>query len=368
MHETVESENNSASTAQVQGTSTATQATPSNVAHIEGDAENTEPVQIMGPRCCNCVNGDIGNQYQVSASGEIYDSNPTMAVKPVRPRSLALSSPGNSSLSSPRGRTPQRTPSSPERIAQRSPLQANSPASLIFERSVQEDILLPQTSPSIPSHIRTENHIPPVLEASSEAITDNKLDPDSVEIVTHNIHHPAVNGVPAAQPLQSPSPDTAAMDIRDTEELPLTSQSSDPNDVRRLSFISFADVVNSENAETGEYPSGNDSIQRGTGSPNPSAIAFRNMSPSPLYSPTSSHGFGTSPPTSISTSFKGLELSPNRGARGAESPLLAGQRPVSPSFSSDLNIETMSQALRRTGSGDLGASRSQLPNTMGNDD
>jgi hypothetical protein len=59
-----------------------------------------------------------------------------------------------------------------------------------------------------------------------------------------------------------------------------------------------------------------------------------------------------------------LELSPNRGARGADSPLLAVQRPVSPSVNGELNIETMRQALRRTGSGDLGAARNQVSNTL----
>jgi hypothetical protein len=227
---------------------------------------------------------------------------------------------------------------------------------------VQEDISLPQTSPSIPSHIRTDNHIPPVLEASSAAITDKGLDPDSVEIITHTIHHFAVSSVPAEQSLYSPSPENVAAEIGNAEELPLDSQSPDPNDIRRLSFISFADVVNAENAQTSECMSNNDPFQKGTSSTTPATV-YRNVSPSPLYSPESSHGLGTSSPTSISTSFKGLELSPNRGSRGAESPHLAVQRPVSPSFSGELNIETMRQALRRTGSGDLGASRGQLPNT-----
>ncbi|BCS23274.1 uncharacterized protein APUU_31499A [Aspergillus puulaauensis] len=348
----MEAENNSAPTRQTQNNPTAMQSM-SGDAHIKGKHEPAQPMRILGPKHCNCEKGEDDDQDQSSAMGMIYDSNPAMAACAVCSRPLTLS-PGTSSHSPSRGRTPQRSPSSPERFAQRSPFQANSPGSLIFERNVQEDILLPQSS-SIPSHIRTENHIPPVLEASSEAITDNKLDPDSVEIVTQNIYLPTANSVPAEQSLRSPSPDPTATDTGDTEELQSTRHSLDANDIRRLSFISFADVVNAESAETGECPPGSDSFQRGAGSPNPSATVFPNMSPSPLYSPVSSHGFGTSPPTSISASFKGLELSPNRVAQDTESPHLAIQRPLSPSFSGDLNIETMSQALRRSGSGDLGA-------------
>ncbi|KAL4805250.1 hypothetical protein BDV18DRAFT_140514 [Aspergillus unguis] len=307
----------------------------------ESNAGCTESLQMKGSQCCDCVKED---NYQ--------DQEPTM---------------GSSSISSTRGRTPQRTPSSPESTAQKSPLQTTSSAPLIFERSVQEDILLPQTSPSIPSHIRTEDHIPPVLEASSAAITDN-LDPDAVEIITHNIHHPATNEAQPEQPMYSPSLDQAMANIPDSEELPSTSSNAEAHDIRRLSFISFADVVNAENAETGEYSPKIDSSQRDTVSPNRPATVRRNISPSSLHSPVSSHGFGTSPPTSISASFKGLELSPNRLTRGAESPLFAAQRPVSPSFNGDLNIETMSQALRRTGSGDLGVSRNSLPNMTDNSD
>ncbi|KAL2862910.1 uncharacterized protein BJX67DRAFT_275159 [Aspergillus lucknowensis] len=330
-----------------------------------GGAERLEPIRDL--QSCNCVKGDDGKTKR-NIRDVADDSNSTVAAGVARPNPLTLSR-ENSSLASRRGRASQRTPSSPEYTAQRSPLQSHSPASLIFERNVQEDILLPQTSPSIPSHIRTENHIPPVLEASSAAITDNELDPDSVKIVTHSIHHPAAGcGTFAEQSPQPPCHDGDGLDMRDVEELPPASQSPDPNDIRRLSFISFADVVNAEHAESGDNLSNHDHFQKGATSPDPLTTVHRNMSSSPLYSPVSSHGFGTSPPTSISTSFKGLELSPNRGARATDSPLLAIQRPVSPSFSGELSIETMRQALRRTGSGDLGASRSQLSNTSSNDD
>ncbi|KAL2841237.1 hypothetical protein BJY01DRAFT_217741, partial [Aspergillus pseudoustus] len=332
--------------------------TSSDLARSDGDKQNLQLNRDL--RRCNCAKENNDAQTQdVDRPVDVNDApGSTAPTSIVRPKPLSLSP----DITSQRGRPPQRTPSSPDYSAQRSPLQAHSPASLIFERNVQEDILLPQTSPSIPSHIRTENYIPPVLEASSAAITDDALDPDSVEIVTHNMHQPAAGYTASAeQPPQSPCSDGAHPG--DAEELPPATQSLDPNDIRRLSFISFADVLNAENAETTEGPSNHD---KRTISPNPTSAGYRNMSSSPLHSPVSSHGFGTSPPTSISTSFKGMELSPNRCGRGAESPLLAVQRPVSPSFNGELNIETMRQALRRTGSGDLSVSRNQLPNTLAN--
>ncbi|KAJ0417214.1 hypothetical protein BJY00DRAFT_211740 [Aspergillus carlsbadensis] len=340
-----------------------TQGTLSDETHPDGHNDNLQPIRDL--RSCNCVKGN-DNAQKEDIPRPVDATDPpgsTVHASIVRPKPLSLSP----DIMLQRGRPAQRTPSSPEYSAQRSPLQAHSPASLIFERNVQEDILLPQTSPSIPSHIRTENYIPPVLEASSVAITDDALDPDSVEIVTHNIHQPAMGcAASTEQPPQSPCSDGA--NTGNTEELPPTIQNPDPNDVRRLSFISFADVVNAENAETNDNLSSNGSFQKRTTSPNPTSAGYRNVSPSPLHSPVSSHGFGTSPPTSISTSFKGLELSPNRGARGADSPLLAVQRPVSPSVNGELNIETMRQALRRTGSGDFSATRNPVSNTLANED
>lgn len=365
MSENMETGSDNTQAEQTQSMATSKQTLAGNVAPSGGDTEHTKPLRLISRRC-SCVRGENAETDRETATRMTYDAHSTMTAGATRLKPLSLS-PSNSSFSSPRGRTPQQTPPLPGRAAERSPLQANPPASLIFERSVQEDILLPQTSPSIPSHIRTENHIPPVLEASSAAITDNGLDPDSVEIVTHNMHHSATNGVHAEHSLH-PLPSDNTMDIDDFEGIPSASQGLEASDVRRLSFISFADVVNAENAETGEFPPSNDFHHRGSGSPNSLATAHRNMSPSPLYSPASSHGFGTSPPTSISTSFKGLELSPNRCVRGAESPLLSVYRPVSPSFGGDLNIETMRQALRRTGSGDLGASPNQLSNTIDSED
>lgn len=264
-------------------------------------------------------------------------------------------------------------PLSPGQTTQQSPRTHSPASSLIFERDVQESVLPSQVSPSVPSHIRTENHIPSVLEASSAAIADDQLDPGSVEIVTHSMHQPAATGVastvPTEQALSSSSTEEVALPPSESQELPTAYEALDTSRVRRLSFVSFADVINAEYVETSESLHNRDYSQATLNSGNPVPTMQRDRSPSPLRSPTSSHGFGSSPPTSISTSLIGLETSPNYGSRGAGSPFPMAQSPHSPKFGSDfggdLNIETMQQALRKTGSGDLAGSRSQRSSTMG---
>ena len=291
-------------------------------------------------------------------------------VSALRPASPLRSAQASRASASPQ-RHPYAIPTSPSQGMYSSSPRLHSPASSqIFERNVQEDVCPPQASPHIPSHVITENHIPPALDASSAAITNEQLDPDSVEIVTAAIHQPAavtVTGASAEQLLSSslhedwlhghrhePSEDTAS-----------NYGALDTADVRRLSFISFADVVNAEHAE---HDAGGDHLQRrdsahvaGLSTP-PGFAAPR--SPSPIRSPVSSHGLGTSPPTSLSASLRGLETSPTRGLRGPGSPL-----PLqSPPLGGELNIETMRQALRKTGSGDLSGARSQPMSAIGNDD
>ncbi|CDM32390.1 hypothetical protein DTO013E5_3425 [Penicillium roqueforti] len=241
-----------------------------------------------------------------------------------------------------------RHPSSPESSSYL-PSRIHSPASQIFERDV-EDIVPAQASPSIPTHIRTDNYIPPVLEASSAAITDDHLDPDSVEIVTHSLHQPA--GGPSGEQSMSSSSIDHLLGQLDGDELTSSYGALDTADVRRLSFISFADVVNAEHAETNEAHAG--LISRGR-------LADFNQSPSPLRSPSSSRGLGTSPPTSRATSFRGLDMSPTRFPTSS-----VAQSPISSSFGGDLNIETMRQALRKTASGDLGVT-SRAVSTIGDD-
>lgn len=257
--------------------------------------------------------------------------------------------------------------------------QQHSPASsLIFERDVQEGVS-PSQVPSIPSHIRTEDHIPPVLEASSAAIADDQLDPDSVEIVTHSMHQPAAAGVGntafAEQPLSSLSTEEVELPPSELQEPQPVSEAFNTSRVRRLSFVSFADVVNAEHVETSESVNNQSNSQAALNSGIYSPAVPHELSPSPMRSPTSSHGYGSSPSTSISTSVKGLEASPVFGARRAGSPLPIPQSPHSPRFSTDfggeLNVETMQQALRKMGSGDLTGVRSQrssILGTMSNDD
>lgn len=323
-----------------------------------------KPANLAWPQVRQSDN-DQHTERTAMGSGAL-SSGPVSPISPAD-SSEALRMPGVSD----RHKYTNRQPSSPGGMSQLPP-RLHSPASQIFERSVQEDILPQQASPSIPAHIRTENYIPPVLEASSAAITDEQLDPDSVEIITHSIHQPAAAGVTgsstAEQSLASSEfVDQAGFHSIEADEGASTHGALDSADVRRLSFISFADVVNAEHAETGESLYSREPSQVG-GVPHPIARGHQNRSPSPLRSPASSHGLGTSPPTSIATSFKGLEKSPSHGARGAASPLPMAQSPVSSSFGGELNVETMRQALRRTGSGDLGGFASQPASAVGNDE
>jgi hypothetical protein len=244
---------------------------------------------------------------------------------------------------------PYQSHSPPNRILHSSSPRVVSPAgSQIFERDVQETSLPAPNSPAIPSHIQTENHIPPVLDASSEAITDNSLDPDSVEIIMHAAHQPAavtVTGVGVSEAIGGSWGDDSIAHA-DKDDTASNYGALDNTDIRRLSFISFADVVQSEHAEHSGmrdslYIAGLTSLSSG------------HRSPSPMRSPVSSQGLGTSPPTSKSASIKGVDMSPTRskplGSPTASFPLAPGE----------LTIETMSQALRKTGSGDLSGARSQ---------
>lgn len=297
-----------------------------------------------------------------TASGALAAMAPNSTVRPASP----LRSPITMKMaSSPQRVThPYGTPSSPGRHLYSSSPRLHSPASSqIFERDVQEDGLVAQASPAIPAHITTENHIPPVLEASSLAITDDQLDPDNVEIVMHSAHQPAamtVTGTGTSEAAGTSWPDDLVAHP-DNEDAASNYGALDANDVRRLSFISFADVVHSEHAEHGTT---RDSAHIASLSSSAAPLSSRNRSPSPMRSPVSSHGLGGSPPTSGSASFQGLETSPSRGGRGPGSPLFAH----SPPTGGELTIETMRQALRKTGSGDLSGARSQPMSAVGGDD
>ncbi|KAI1360379.1 hypothetical protein F5Y08DRAFT_48949 [Xylaria arbuscula] len=251
--------------------------------------------------------------------------------------------------------SPKTTPSSPGRGLQTSSPRMSSPAgSQIFERDVQESAILP-TSPAIPSHIQTENHIPPVLDASSEAITDDHLNPDAVEIVTHVSHQPAAVTMAGASLYESISSSWTedGIALSDKEESASNYGSLDSTDVRRLSFISFADVVQAEQAPPGGLATASRDSMHLAGLTSLTSMNA-NRSPSPIRSPVSSQAPDTSPPNSKSGSIKGFSLSPARKPLGS---------PTSTEYNlglpaGELAIETMSQALRRTGSTDLSAARS----------
>ena len=249
---------------------------------------------------------------------------------------------------------PYQVPGSPpNRNLSSSPRVVSPAGSQIFERNVQESSSLPgPNSPAIPSHIQRENHIPPVLDASSEAITNNTLDPDTVEIVMASAHQPAaltVTGIGSESALSgSWTDDLQQSSHHDDHETASNYGSLDNGDVRRLSFISFADVVQTEHAE---QAGSRDSFHVAGLSCLSSQNA--NRSPSPVRSPVSSQGFSVSPPTSQSASVKGVEMSPVR------KPLA---NPIAmPNTGCELTVETMTQALRKTGSGDLSAGRSPQP-------
>lgn len=293
-------------------------------------------------------------------------ASPAPAIRPVSP----LHSPRMAHVSYPQHPTshPYAAPASPGRNAHTSSYVSSPASSQIFERNVQEDGLCTSASPSIPAHITTENHIPPVLDASSVAITDDHLDPDNVEIVMHSAHQPAALTVTGAG-TNEVTGTTWQDDLTahpDNDDAASNYGALDSTDVRRLSFISFADVVHAEHAEHNADHTNNNNrdslhLSGTTGHP---ALGFGNRSPSPIRSATSSHGRGPSPPLSGSASFHGMETSSNYGGRGPGSPFSTH----SPPTGGELTIETMRQALRKTGSGDLGGARSQPMSAVGGDE
>ena len=283
----------------------------------------------------------------------------TPAVRPLSPIHL----PGGTNFGSPISH-PYGSPTSPgQNIHSSSPHIPSPASSQIFERNVQEDGPQVSASPAIPGHITTENHIPPALDASTEAITNDHLDPDHVEIVTHAAHLPAAMTVTGAGASEIPSGITSQEDLASRPNIEETASkygALDVNDVRRLSFISFADVMHAEQAEN----AGARDADHLSGTSGVGPIPSLNRSPSPVLSPVSSHRMSGTPPMSGSASFKGLESSPNRGAGGLGSQF-SGH---SPPTVGELSIETMRQALRKTGSGDLSGARSQPISAVPGDD
>jgi hypothetical protein len=263
---------------------------------------------------------------------------------------------------------------SPSRLRSSSPRLHSPASSEIFERNVQEPVpistLQGEMSPAhIPSHVITEDHIPPALEASANAITSEELNPDEVEIVTSTSHQPAGSALDVssshADLTQLHTPLSPLHHVRSEESeqstsiIPLPGEedeanygSLDPTDPRRLSFISFADVVQSEHQappSSALSEAGNrDSLHFAS---LPSSL-HQDRAASPLRSPRS--GGVSTPPPGVNVSAANLEQSPGRTS-GLASPM-SPMSPMSPG--SDLQIETMRQAVRKTASGDLSGGRS----------
>ena len=249
---------------------------------------------------------------------------------------------------------------SPSRLRSNSPRQLSPASTEIFERNVQEPVPIStfagELSPAhIPSHVMTEDRIPPALEASAQAITSDVLDADDVEILTTTSHQ-SVATADASQlhsPASPPPPSLQHVRSTDSERPPSIAflpdgaleegdrASSygqlDPTDVRRLSFISFADVVQSEH-QLASPPTG----EPADGLHMTSSFHSGERRGSAQHSPR--HGvFGTPP------SGSGKLVNPR------------GESEVSPVRSSasvgvsygDLTVETMRQAVRKTASGEL---------------
>jgi hypothetical protein len=237
---------------------------------------------------------------------------------------------------------------------------------------VQEAPLPDDLQAAIPNHIQTEDYIPPILEASTNAITDEKLNPDEVEIVMHSAHQPAANTIAYSEsgfangtlsPLSLSSDvltfSPSTLPEHGAEEPASHYGSLDNTDVRRLSFISFADVVQGEHALDGSVGGLPKDLHMSTIS------ATTNRSPSPVRSPASSHGAGEislSPPTSGAPSIKGVDIAGKQPSIGPYpgSPNSLGGTQSPPLVGGELTIETMRQALRKTGSGDLSHARSPV--------
>ncbi|KAK6530716.1 hypothetical protein TWF281_007555 [Arthrobotrys megalospora] len=205
--------------------------------------------------------------------------------------------------------------------------------SSIFERNVQ-DTALPPGSPSIPTHFSTENHIPAVLEATSLAITDSSVDPDRVEIVSSTSHHPVLSH---PETYSNPWAEESAHSGDESIGHGYTSSLASA-DKRRLSFISFADVVQAENEQASHSSTNLDSSQISKSTVNNRAPSLRSNSP-----------IRTPPQVPHSPPGTGLGLSDFSMEKDMSIPAPAA------THHSEVTVETLSQALRKHGSADFKA-------------
>jgi hypothetical protein len=234
----------------------------------------------------------------------------------------------------------------------------------------------------IPAHVMTEDSIPPALEASAQAITSQALNPDDVEIVTSSSHQPAAASVleassshvdfrslsPPAHLRHETSTESDTPSNSGLEDDPSNTYAQlDPNDVRRLSFISFKDIVNSEHQHHHHHhhhhhPSGSSTFGD-IGSRDSLHIYSTSISEraaSPLRSPQSpnstTHSLGgiTTPPSGVGGATAGgmspLTMNPEQSPARLGSPGGGNQY-------GELITETMTQSIRKTASGDLSGAK-----------
>jgi hypothetical protein len=273
---------------------------------------------------------------------------PTLLPSPPMSPPEQRASPRGSPRMLPVGASPSR------RIRSTSPGLHSPASSLIFERNVQE----PEPSVDVPAHIKTEDHIPPALDATSLAITDNHLNPDEVEIVTHTAHQPAAVAVAGSMTDSIHSPplpreESAASSHFDVSDAVAPGYGSlDTTDPRRLSFISFADVVQAEHVEHDR--------QEVLGATSGEALQFMSLSSTANRSPSPVRSVASSPPTtSGAASPKPTDLARTRSPTSPTSPIVLGSQNPTSGEELPVQIETMRQALRKTHSGDLSGARSQ---------
>ncbi|KAF3932052.1 hypothetical protein ABW20_dc0104840 [Dactylellina cionopaga] len=218
--------------------------------------------------------------------------------------------------------------------------------SSIFERNVQDPSLAPG-SPSIPSHFSTENHIPAVLEATSLTITDSSVDPDRVEIVSSTSHHSVAHPETYSNPWAEESAHSGDESIGHGYTSSLASA-----DKRRLSFISFADVVQAEHEQAGHS---NTNLETSPPRQTNNAPSLRSNSP-----------VRTPPQPPHSPPGTGLGLSDFSMEKDMSIPERTGSISGQTHGHGEVTVQTLSQALRKHGSTDLKAAvKPQQPPSLG---
>ncbi|KAK9476594.1 hypothetical protein V1514DRAFT_336456 [Lipomyces japonicus] len=144
----------------------------------------------------------------------------------------------------------------------------SSCSSLIFERQVeqQQDLMLPHEATA--GHHATENHIPAVLAASCQALTDHAADLHAIQVITVESaarHRQALvsTAATAVAAEASPSPSSSPTPSLSSPSLSVTSSTSRSVSLlstistqqNRLSFCSYADVLHDDAGVPASMPS-----------------------------------------------------------------------------------------------------------------